>query len=418
MILGHSKILGALWLALAALVCMAGFRWSQSSWAPSVVAFPGLKLRAAPRSYAVYPKQELPLKFSHKVHMSKGMSCGSCHKNVEKSENTADDLLPPGQTCDACHGAQHPPPPKVKRNCGMCHELNARKLVAKSVHIPPARLRFSHKAHKDTPCARCHGDLSQVDLATRDHLPTEANCLECHDGKTQSNSCQLCHPQDGSGRLRTDAQRSEGMAALMPRGSRRGPLTHDLRFVYDHAAIALAQRDQCMSCHAESFCSDCHGNGMRPLQIHPPGFLGTHGMQAKTNTDTCMNCHQRATDCRACHLRFGVSDNLSLGRHAGQAVPTRLKFHPPGYATPSGEQLHASDARKNINACASCHSEDTCLSCHATSQVARPGLSANPHGANFVQSGRCNALARNNRRVCLKCHAPGVPALDCQGREL
>lgn len=410
------------WCLMALVVCTAGARWSQDPFTASVVAFPGLKLRAAPRSLAVYPKQELPLNFSHKVHLAKGMSCKSCHAQSASSERASDDLLPVGQTCDTCHGAQHPPPlpsktnPKPKRACAKCHAVK-RGLVAKSVSMPAARLRFSHKAHKDAPCSRCHGDLRQVDLATRDHLPTESNCLGCHDGKAQSNACQLCHPQDGSGRLRTRPDRQEGLRALVPQGDRRGALTHDLRFVYDHAAIALAQRDQCMSCHSESFCSDCHGNGTRPLQIHPPGYLGTHGIEASTRGDACMSCHQRSTDCRACHLRFGISDDVTLGRRAGTGAATSsLAFHPPGYATPSGEQAHASDARKNINACASCHSEDTCLSCHATSGVAKPGLSANPHGPNFVASGRCRALASNNRRVCLKCHTPGDQALQCQGR--
>lgn len=403
---------GGLWLLCAALGALAGVTWSQYA-AKDLVAAPGLSLRKAPRALSVYPRQELPLKFSHKVHLAKGIGCQSCHAGAEHSTQSSDRLLPPGKTCDQCHGAQHPPPIKGERRCGQCHQLNARGMVAKSVVAPPARLRFSHKAHKKTPCARCHGDLSQVDLGTREHLPTESNCLSCHDGKKQSNACQLCHLQDASGRLDTPADRPTGTKALIPVSARRGPLAHDLRFVYDHAAIATAQRDQCMSCHAESFCSDCHGNGIRPMQIHPAGYLGTHGIDASTSTRNCMSCHQRATDCRSCHLRLGISDSASLGRGPGSTSPSALSFHPPGYATSAGPQAHAADARKNISACASCHSEDTCLSCHATSDIARPGLSANPHGPNFVASGRCASLASHNRRVCLKCHAPAAPALDC-----
>lgn len=387
-----------------------------SAPAPSLVcpavAAPGLSLRKVERSFAVYPKQEIPLKFSHRRHLKAGMNCVSCHEKAKTSDKVSDRLLPAGRSCDNCHGAQHPPPPKAKRQCAMCHQVDRLGLVSKTVTHEPARLRFSHRAHRDSDCSRCHGDLGQVDLATREHLPTEANCLSCHDGKKQSNACQLCHPRSGAGRLKIASNRARGVQALVPRGDRRGALAHDLRFVYDHAAIATAQRSTCMGCHAERFCSDCHGQGTRPMQIHPAGYLGTHGIGASFNSDSCMSCHQRATDCRACHLRFGISDRRSLLTPQADA-PKSLRFHPPNYATLAGPQVHAADARTNIAACASCHSEDTCLACHATTQVARPGLSANPHGANFVASGRCSSLSKHNRRTCLKCHAPGVAELEC-----
>lgn len=411
----HQKIL-SLWYLVAAMGVLAGVAWTQLVPGETAIASPGLRLSVAPRSYAVYPKQEIPLKFSHNVHLAKGMSCQSCHAGTDQSAQSSTRLLPKGKLCDTCHGASHPPPPQVqgqpkqKRNCGMCHELNVHGLVAKSVVIPPARLRFSHKAHKETPCARCHSNLATAELATRDHLPTEASCLECHNGKTQSNACQLCHPQSSSGKLKVRADAPAGMTALVPSTSRRGPMAHDLRFVFDHANIARAQRDQCMNCHVEQFCSDCHGNGMRPLQIHPAGFLGTHGMDASTNTRACMSCHQQATDCRACHLRFGISDKRSLGLPKDPGP--RLSFHPPGYALPAGISPHASEARRNMSACASCHSEDTCLGCHATQGATTPGLGATPHGPNFVSSGRCSALS-SNRRMCLKCHTPGSAALAC-----
>ena len=51
------------------------------------------------------------------------------------------------------------------------------------VEIPPPYLKFNHQLHakNQVPRATCHGDLSQVDLATRAQLPKMAQCLACHD---------------------------------------------------------------------------------------------------------------------------------------------------------------------------------------------------------------------------------------------
>ncbi|NJK32248.1 MAG: hypothetical protein HC927_07480 [Deltaproteobacteria bacterium] len=71
-------------------------------------------------------------------------------------------------------------------------------------------------------------------------------------------------------------------------------------------------------------------------------------------------------------------------------------------------------AQRNIETCASCHSGGYVLGLPRTTDAALPGLNVSPHGGGFGGSARCDALERSNRRVCLKCHAPGDPGLDCR----
>ncbi len=372
---------------------------------------------------AVYPRQEIPLRFDHSRHLAKGMQCTQCHVDAERSQKSSDRLLPAASSCDGCHSSQHPPPFEAAPDedaCSMCHaganDL-ARRITA-SVRMPPARLRFSHAQHVgsgsgvEAPCERCHGDMSKVRLATELQLPDEASCLECHDGEKASDRCGACHPNGPDGKLLTRPFDDMLAPPLMPRADNhwRGA-AHDLAFVQDHKAVANANPQLCASCHEEENCLDCHAGVMRPMRIHAADYLTRHGVEARMGTNSCQSCHRLQDDCRTCHERTGLG---SVGPESDFGVGSGASFHPSGWSTPGSLENHAFAAQRNIAACASCHSEDSCLACHATAGGVRPGLGVNPHGGGFEGSVRCSSLASRNRRVCLQCHAPGSPQLDCR----
>ena len=73
---------------------------------------------------------------------------------------------------------------------------------------------------------------------------------------------------------------------------------------------------------------------------------------------------------------------------------------------------HSVQARRNIRACVSCHREESCLACHSTDPTRGPNFS--PHGPNFAGTSRCRFLSSRNQRACLKCHALGSAAIDCE----
>lgn len=362
---------------------------------------------------AVYPHQQIPIRFNHGLHLAKGMACATCHTDIHDSRTAAQNNFPRGVTCDPCHGKQHPKPRNEPARCGMCHtavdEEGVR--VTAGLRAPAPMLHFNHQLHETvgSSCEDCHGDMSKVRLATTSQLPTEHSCLTCHDGFGATQRCGACHPTERSGRLQLRAIDDRTMPALVPRGDTRG-VAHDLAFVRDHGAATKADPKMCETCHDEQFCLDCHAGPIRPMRIHSGDYITVHAMDARAKTMDCQSCHRTQTFCVGCHERMGFGD-----RQDGPfGVTGRLDFHPAGWSGPPGmPQEHAHAAQRNISACASCHTEDSCLACHATTGAATPGLGVNPHGPGFRDSARCNALATRNRRACLKCHAPGEAALEC-----
>ena len=427
-----------MWIAfvcLFALVAFAGLRTEAAPWGgtrPSGTSrgptlrkgkpprergeIPGtLGVAAGPRmaGTAVYPAQDIPLKFTHGQHLGLGLGCEDCHTKGETSTRSADLLVPTGAACDRCHGQQHPLAEGETAKCSLCHtKVEDGTRVTAGLRMPRPLLHFNHKLHMDkgSECESCHGDMSKVRLASRLQLPREAKCLECHDGFQATDRCGACHPSGSDGRILTRAQDDRALPALVPRGSSSWGMAHDLAFVEDHAPQAKANPKLCASCHDDQFCLDCHDGAIRPMRIHAGDYLTVHALDARGGTMDCQSCHRLQSFCVACHDRLGFEGTSEGPFGAGGA----LRFHPEGWAGPPGDaQGHAHAAQRNIAACVSCHDEDSCLACHATTAAATPGLSVSPHGSDFARSARCDALSSHNRRVCLRCHAPGDMNLEC-----
>lgn len=363
---------------------------------------------------AVYPEQELPLRFNHARHLALGLDCQRCHRAIDASRSAADVNFPSGASCDGCHGPQHPRPQDEPARCKLCHTRTdaSGERVTATIRAPKPHLTFNHALHAKAgaSCQSCHGDMTKVRLATTLQLPDEAVCLDCHDGFGATNRCGACHPTQADGRLALRAHDDRTLPALVPRGRSSWGAEHDLAFVEDHASISKSNPRLCDTCHDDAFCTDCHAGSIRPLRIHAGDYLTTHAMDARARSMDCQGCHRTQTFCQGCHDRLGFADRSDGPFGVGGA----LQFHPNGWSGPPGSpQGHAHAAQRNLAACVSCHDEDSCLACHATADVASPGLGVNPHGASFGRSPRCQALASRNRRVCLKCHAPGDPDLEC-----
>jgi hypothetical protein len=92
-------------------------------------------------------------------------------------------------------------------------------------------------------------------------------------------------------------------------------MDHTPTFVKNHKYQANQDSNACASCHAPSFCSDCHGGkvamnpatklGDRPdrMSPHRGGYMTLHRLEGKMDPTSCFKCHGRANNdkCTACH---------------------------------------------------------------------------------------------------------------------
>jgi len=416
------------------------------------------------RSRVIYPDQTLPLRFSHRTHLSRDISCDSCHQAALTSTSARDRLLPTEEDCAVCHPIDRADPFKkataAPAACATCHlgvpsEPGANvpaagkdfEALVTRIVIPDPNLKFNHKQHldKQIPCATCHGDLSKVDLATRAQLPTMAQCLSCHDNRMQGSSkappppappvasapvevksgllsgrvsrgpsprCATCHLQQSDGLLAT--RFPSGM--LAPSGTLRGDI-HGMDWKSNHRQPALNDPEYCATCHAQPWCQSCHNGVVRPLDLHGGDYVSRHSIEARRNQPDCSSCHRRQTFCLGCHERLGVVAHSTLPTSPPVSAffpGSSRRFHPDGWASPTaGASHHAWEAQRNLRTCASCHREETCIDCHSSLPGGRFAQGKSPHGLDWITSGRCQSLQSRNARVCLKCHRDGTTQLSC-----
>lgn len=404
---------------LASAICTALAAADAPAKTPLAILPPGALADDRGPSPAIFPPQSLPLKFNHKLHGSaQKLKCENCHTKAKESNSAADGLLPPPTTCDGCHGSNHQnldevrPGDETLGKCEYCHlgykDGDGNKVAR--VSIPPPNMVFSHQKHaaRNINCQQCHGDVQEIELATRDQLPRMRGCFGCHQhpnaaalGDAKS-ACETCHLKAGSkegGKLRSSFASG---TMTPPRWMHNAK--HDPDFLERHKMVAANDSQFCANCHKEDFCVGCHDGRVRPRNIHPADYLNLHPVEARLATQKCTSCHREQSFCLSCHQRLGVS----MSGPTGVREPGR--FHPPKSEwsdAPRRPGHHAFEAMRNLNACVSCHIERDCVVCHGGQGV---GGGFNPHGASFAAG--CASQMRRNPRPCFVCHEPGASVLQ------
>jgi hypothetical protein len=165
------------------------------------------------------------------------------------------------------------------------------------------------------------------------------------------------------------------------------PADHAADWLARHGSAARVRPKACVSCHTESACLRCHGDPEAPSAIHPPGYLGYHSIDARADAASCQSCHVAQTFCRDCH-------SLTRYRSSGPGrVAPGVRFHPRGWTGAAGRAPHGREARRNLVACTTCHTDTDCVRCH---------VGINPHPPQWLRT--CGAVAARNATSCLRCH--------------
>lgn len=109
----------------------------------------------------------------------------------------------------------------------------------------------------------------------------------------------------------TECHQDELKGAMKPYES----FNHSPLFVKNHRYYASRDDRLCATCHAGSFCNDCHTNevemkpsikyGYRPDRdfMHRGDFLTRHKIDGKIDPVSCYRCHGRSNNeqCVVCH---------------------------------------------------------------------------------------------------------------------
>lgn len=368
-----------------------------------------VRARDRGRSTIVYPPQRIAIRMDHAHPAHRELACTRCHASAAGSERAADRLIPAEASCLPCHAEAIDRASPTTDECGTCHvgfestggDAGPAPEIRASL-LPPPRLRFSHRAHvaAGQTCESCHAGVRDVRVATRAELPTMRDCFRCHapaglgEGVAERPlACEGCHVALPSGQLRTH----------WPEGWMNPPrwmagMRHDHEWLARHRWVAADQGPLCAECHTERDCVDCHDGRVRPRRVHPGDFLTTHPAMARRDMATgeggrCASCHTISQFCAECHGRLGIAPI------AAPDVRSAERWHPPAAVWTRGPSLHAREATRSMQSCASCHAEDDCVQCHGARGI---GAGFSPHPPGFAST--CRAALETNARACVTCH--------------
>lgn len=132
---------------------------------------------------------EQPIPYSHKKHVAMGLECAGCHTMPGKGEAAT---FPAESKCMQCHAAVKKDSDAIKKLAEYAQKKEPVPWVR--VYKLPEYVWFSHKIHgKAAGCDKCHGEVAQRDVLTKEKAIDMNSCMSCHDEHEASNECNLCH---------------------------------------------------------------------------------------------------------------------------------------------------------------------------------------------------------------------------------
>lgn len=260
------------------------------------------------------------------------------------------------------------------KQCTQCHNLKNRPVN------PVDGLIINHDAHssRNISCTTCHNRVAHPEENVVYALPGDTKhdnwmtmdaCFRCHGqqpGAKAPGTCTTCHTTDfklvpashkasgwyalfgeSGGHAKAALDESASVAAAITHNEKReaeNPGEREPRLAPSSAI------NSCYTCHASSFCSDCHGGLPMP---HPASFKTGHGSLGYSEPRVCARCHARSVAeakgtgfCNACHHPASTPERPWVSQHS------------------------AIVRAKGAQPCFRCHDERGCSYCHVNGTAA------------------------------------------------
>lgn len=263
-------------------------------------------LTAQDRDYIVFP---------HQFHVEEmDLECAQCHEGVEESASLHLRYLPEEESCLVCHDGD-----LATDACSACHASPDNPMTYRERPKRPGPV-FSHLFHVDRrpECGQCHAYIYADDGLA---LPTE----------WKQSDCRACHEQ-----VRPDNHRVDWVG------------------IHGFEVNSITQQN-CMLCHTQVTCDDCHQLQQFEATVHPVSYLLNHGFDARSGITDCTVCHNIRSYCQDCHRQ-------DLVMPMDHNIPDWVGL--PGIVEDGGR--HATAALDVPDVCLACHEPETqtCLRCH------------------------------------------------------
>lgn len=351
--------------------------------------------------------------FDHAVHAGLFPTCTGCHAGAAQ---LGDEMFPPVASCDTCHDGE-----------------DLETVDWQGATAEASMLVFDHDVHagavveaeESAVCGSCHAEASEASPAVG---PRFEGCTSCHAHEVQDHTgdapCVTCHTA-----LATVPALSRVSADFTRPADHDAPgflaELHGDEGLFDEARCATCHTaDRCASCHVDAGLQQITGLGAWPASTPLPpwentypvptsheavGFEEAHWFQGSTASD-CSTCHTR-DDCTTCHTppldRWDAVGSLTA-RSAARASGAELeRTSPAGHLTPGFGVHHEVEAEVSTNACATCHTEDSCVACHEgvrTPVYHEPGYEAG-HAADAASRFMDCSACHDSVVFCRTCHA-------------
>ncbi len=169
----------------------------------AVLLFTGLSVKAqqpaatagakkdVPDNVAEHTPPVQPIPYSHQLHLSIGLECGTCHTNPEPGKLMT---FPATSTCMSCHTTVATKKTSIQKLASLAKSEQPIPWVR--VYSLTTGVNWTHRKHLEAgiKCETCHGQVA--DMAAMSQVTSVTSmgvCIDCHKLHNAPTVCQTCH---------------------------------------------------------------------------------------------------------------------------------------------------------------------------------------------------------------------------------